>query len=117
MSRASVSRRRPRALAVCDRCGFQYNHDELQWQFQWAGPRLQNLRILVCRSCLDVPQEQLRTIVLPPDPVPVVNPRPEISTAMYISLREDGGACEREEGGGLFIYELEEVPGGTVFQT
>jgi len=24
-----------------------------------------------------VPQQQLRTIVLPPDPVPVMNPRPE----------------------------------------
>src|SRR5215475_13454291 len=73
----AVSRRNPRALAICDRCGFRFNHDELQWQFQWAGPRLQNLRILVCRSCLDIPQEQLRTIVLPPDPVPIQNPRPE----------------------------------------
>jgi len=26
---------------------------------------------------LDVPQEQLRTIILPPDPVPIQNPRPE----------------------------------------
>ena len=26
---------------------------------------------------MDVPQEQLRTILLPPDPVPVDNPRPE----------------------------------------
>jgi len=32
---------------------------------------------LVCKSCLDVPQEQLRTIILPPDPVPISNPRPE----------------------------------------
>lgn len=75
--RAATSRRYPRAHAICDRCGFEFNHDELQWQFQWAGPRLQNLRILVCRTCLDVPQEQLRTIVLPPDPVPIQNPRPE----------------------------------------
>src|SRR5215475_8346047 len=73
----AVSRRNPRALAICDRCGFRFNHDQLQWQFQWAGPRLQNLRILVCRTCLDVPQEQLRTIILPPDPVPNRDPRPE----------------------------------------
>lgn len=77
MTRASVSLRRPRAHAICDRCGFRYNHDELQWQFQWAGPKLQNLRLLVCKSCLDVPQEGLRTIILPPDPVPIENPRPE----------------------------------------
>ncbi len=77
MTRAAVSRSHPRAHAICDRCGFRYNHDDLQWQHQWAGPRLQNLRILVCRSCLDVPQEQLRTIILPADPVPIRDPRPE----------------------------------------
>ncbi len=77
MTRAAVSRSRPRALAICDRCGARYNHDELQWQFQWAGTKLQNLRLLVCKACLDEPQEQLRTIILPPDPVPIRDPRPE----------------------------------------
>lgn len=76
--RAQISARAPRATAICDRCGFFYNHDELQWQWDWLqGPRLFNLRILVCRTCLDVPQENGRTIVLPPDPVPILNPRPE----------------------------------------
>lgn len=75
---AQISARAPRALGVCDRCGSLYNLDTLQWQWDWQqGPRLFNLRILVCRSCLDVPQESGRTIVLPPDPVPVANPRPE----------------------------------------
>jgi hypothetical protein len=70
--------RAPRATAICDRCGFMYNHDQLQWQWDWQqGPRLFNLRILVCPTCLDVPQESGRTIVLPPDPVPIANPRPE----------------------------------------
>ena len=36
-----------------------------------------NLRILVCKRCLDVPQEQLRSIVLPADPVPKMNARPQ----------------------------------------
>lgn len=67
----------PRAFAVCDRCNFLYNHDQLRWQFQWAGPTLQNLRILVCQSCMDTPQIQLKTIILPPDPVPITNPRQE----------------------------------------
>ena len=76
--RAQVSQNAPRALAVCDRCGFMYNLDNLQWQWDWQqGPRLFNLRILVCPTCLDVPQESGRTIVLPPDPIPVHNPRPE----------------------------------------
>lgn len=51
--------------------------------------QLQNLRILVCtQTCLDVPQPQLRTIILPPDPVPVSNPRPElyrVEVPSYIS--------------------------------
>jgi hypothetical protein len=90
--RAQVSARAPRALGICDRCGFMYNLDQLQWQFDWLqGPRLFNLRIRVCRTCLDVPQESGRTIVLPPDPVPVAYPRPEnyvaadnpLSTLLY----------------------------------
>lgn len=73
----NVSPTRPRARAVCDRCGQIWQHDQLVWQFQWQGPKLQNLRILVCPPCLDIPQEQLRTIVLPPDPVPIQYARPE----------------------------------------
>jgi len=44
---------------------------------EWRGAQLQPLYIFVCRSCLDVPQEQLRAITLPADPVPVYLPRPE----------------------------------------
>jgi hypothetical protein len=43
----------------------------------WAGVQLINKRILVCPKCLDKPQQQLRAIVLPADPVPIRNPRPE----------------------------------------
>ncbi len=75
--RATVNARHPRAFAICDRCSALYNHDQLQWQFQWIAVKLQNIRLLVCESCLDKPQEQLRTIVLPPDPVPIMNARPE----------------------------------------
>ena len=73
--RASVSTRNPRAFGICDRCGFLYNHDRLQWQFDYAGAGLINKRILVCSPCLDTPQNQLRSIVLPPDPIPIENPR------------------------------------------
>lgn len=76
--RAQISARAPRALGICDRCGFQYNLDRLSWQWDWKfGPRLFNLRILVCPSCYDQPQESGRTVVLPPDPIPVMNARPE----------------------------------------
>ena len=78
---ATVSETSPRAHATCDRCGFEFLHSQLQWQFQWSGTKLQNLRLLVCRSCLDQPAEQLRTILIPPDPVPILNPRLENYTS------------------------------------
>jgi hypothetical protein len=76
--RAQISARAPRALGICQRCGFMYNLRDLQWQWDWLqGPRLRNLMIQVCPTCLDVPQESGRTIILPPDPVPVEFPLPE----------------------------------------
>lgn len=44
---------------------------------EWYGARVQNTNMLVCDTCMDDLQEQLRTIVIPPDPVPIKNPRPE----------------------------------------
>lgn len=75
--RASTDATAPRAWATCDRCGFVTNLYKLQWQFEYAGTGLINKRILVCDPCLDEPQRQLGTFVLPPDPVPVMNARPE----------------------------------------
>lgn len=75
--RAVTSSRNPRAHAICDRCGFRYNHDRLRFQMDWAGASMVNKRILVCESCYDMPQEQLRAIVLPADPMPIANPRVE----------------------------------------
>lgn len=73
--RARVSAKNPQAAAICDRCGFVYNHVNLTWQYDWAGASLINKRMLVCSTCYDVPQEQLRAIVVPADPVPISNPR------------------------------------------
>lgn len=75
--RARISSQNPQAAAVCDRCGHVYNHVDLSWQYDWAGASLINKRILVCDTCTDTPQQQLRTIVLPADPPPIMNARPE----------------------------------------
>lgn len=76
--RAQTNAHSPRAHAICQRCGFEYNLADLQWQWDWQqGPRLRNLMIQVCPSCLDKPQESGRTIILPPDPIPVAFPLPE----------------------------------------
>jgi hypothetical protein len=76
--RADINVNRPQALGVCDRCGFLYNHNKLMWQTDWRGPQVQNLRVLVCDMCLDTLQQNgQRTIVLPGDPIPINNARPE----------------------------------------
>lgn len=75
--RARTSAKNPRTFAVCMRCGIWNNRDKLDFQWQWRGAQLQNTWILVCPECLDVPQEQLRAIVLPPDPVPIFYPSVE----------------------------------------
>jgi len=75
--RARTSSRNPQAFGVCDRCGMWYNHYQLKWQYDWGGASLINKRILVCNPCYDTPQNQLRAIVLPADPMPIVNPRTE----------------------------------------
>lgn len=75
--RASIDSGNPSALGICDRCSFRFNLKDLNYQYEWAGPRLQNTQMLVCDGCLDKPQEQLRTIIIPADPEPVENPRPE----------------------------------------
>ena len=75
--RAITNRRNPVAHAICDRCGFRYNHPRLSWQFEYSGNQLINQRLLVCRTCLDVPQPQLKSRYVPADPLPIRDPRPE----------------------------------------
>lgn len=36
-----------------------------------------NTQLRVCSTCMDVPNEQMRAIVLQPDPLPAYQPRPE----------------------------------------
>ncbi len=89
--RARTSIKNPRAFGVCDRCGIWYNHVDLRWQMDWAGASLINKRILVCRSCEDVPQNQLRAIVIPADPVPIMNPRVESYIEAETNYRTTSG--------------------------
>lgn len=89
--RARTDARNPRAFAICDRCALWYNHYQLSWQYDWAGASLVNKRLLVCNKCNDTPQEQLRAIVVPADPVPIVNPRVEPYAWDEIDRRQVSG--------------------------
>ncbi len=89
--RARTSARSPQAHAICDRCGFRYNHVDLRWQFDWAGASLINKRLLVCNPCNDTPQQQLRAIVVPADPMPIMNPRVQNFVTAETSTRYTSG--------------------------
>lgn len=68
----------PQAAGQCMRCGFWYPLRTLVAQDVWAGQKLFSAQLLVCTTgnrCYDFPNEQLRTIVLPPDPPPIPNAR------------------------------------------
>lgn len=67
----------PRAFAVCDSCGSWYNRVSLLIQREWYGDSLADTGFRVCRRCLSKPQPQLKTVILPLDPVPIDDPRPE----------------------------------------
>lgn len=72
--RAKTRPSNPQAFGVCQRCGMWYNRNQLRNQHDWRGTALLPLWIFVCDECYDDPQEQLRAIVLPPDPIPIPLP-------------------------------------------
>jgi hypothetical protein len=75
---ARVDTTNPESYAQCDRCGLWFNRSDLVFQVEWAGMSLYSTGALVCTvgpKCFDLPQEQLRTIILPPDPPPIINAR------------------------------------------
>jgi len=68
----------PRAEGICDRCGLRHNLHRLKWQYAYQGSTmLQNTRFLVCYKCYDPPNPQDMPFILPPDPEPIFNTRPE----------------------------------------
>lgn len=110
--RASVSSSNPRAFGICDRCGFLYNHNRLQWQFDYAGAGLINKRLLVCNSCNDIPQSQLRAIVLPADPTPIQNPRVQDYVAASTDQRATSGPMTTDPITGLPVPQTTNLPTG-----
>lgn len=83
---AHLDPQRPAAFAICDCCGFLYNHRDLRWAQQWRGNKLEKTGYQHCPTCWDEPNPTLRPIVLPPDPVPVLNPRAEPLTVYVPSV-------------------------------
>lgn len=127
LGRAQISSTGPNAAAVCDRCGFVYNHIDLRWQNDYRGRNLANIRILVCERCEDEPQAQLKPRIIPPDPVSVKNARPERyceyesntrttqgnSVDFWTGLPIPGGDTRTTENGNTRSTQITgEAPGG-----
>lgn len=73
---APTNIRRPEPPGICDRCGRKFYLRLLQFQYEWGGFQLINTGLRVCPPCMDDPNPQFKAIIIGPDPVPVVNPRP-----------------------------------------
>ena len=109
--RARVDSSNPEAFAVCDRCGFWYNHVDLQYQFKVAGPTTVNTNLLVCDRCLDDLQLNLMTITLPPDPAPIADPRIEnfaIDEIDYLSPATGDVFVTEEDGDAIVTNQPSE---------
>lgn len=111
--RARISLRHPQAMGECDRCGFWRNLDGLTRQFQWAGNNLTDTGMLVCQdTCLDVPQNQFRSPILPADPMPRINPRPSPNvTQVPTSIGQP--LATSPENQGFTVYTLGITIAGT----
>lgn len=95
--RARTNATSPEAWGTSQRNGMVGNQRNLCWQMEWAGTQIINTRVLVWEDELDIPQRQLGTIILPPDPVsiPYAMPEPypidEVWERMMEASTEPGG--------------------------
>jgi hypothetical protein len=106
--RARTSRTSPKGKGECDRCGIWYQLDALRRQMQWSGSKLIDTGFLVCSHCLDTPQQQFRSIILPADPYPLPNPRPGKDAAAAAS----GGSNDRVSSTG-YVSDTSTYASGT----
>ena len=65
-----------------------------------------NTRVLVCDTCYDTPQQQLRAIVVPSDPTPILNARTQDFVAAETDYRVTSGQNTVDPVTGL------PIPGG-----
>ena len=89
--RARADATNPDAFKVCDRCAMWYNASDLKFQYDYRGRSLANIRILVCDTCYDTPQPQLKPRIIPPDPVPIQNARTELFAQYETNTRTTQG--------------------------
>jgi hypothetical protein len=72
-----IDPRNPEAVGQCDRGAHVVLRKDLKKEMVWRGDQLVWNGLLNCERHLDKPHPQDRSRRLPPDPVPVKDPRPE----------------------------------------
>jgi hypothetical protein len=70
-----IDEQSPFGLGICDYTGFVFNRKDLIKQMRWSGNAIVCTGFLVGRPYADIPNEQDRPPILPPDPVPLRDPR------------------------------------------
>jgi len=97
-----------KAIAICDRCGFQFRLKELKS----LVIKTKNVNILVCSECWEPDQPQLQLGMFPvDDPQGLRNPRPD-SSYLQSGLLADG-----EPGGGSRDIQWGWSPVGGAYAT
>jgi hypothetical protein len=106
----------PRGMGVCDGCSFWQNHRSLRKHMVYRGgisPVWDGM--LFCAKCYDVPNPapQFSRLTLYPDPVPLLNPRPQVPAP------DNGGYAYWVTEDGKFVNTLtdEDTWGGEFVQT
>ena len=72
-----IDENNPSALGICDVTGFVFLRKDLVRQMEWRGDSLQWTGLYVGRPYANIPNEQNRPSVSIPDPLPVLDPRPQ----------------------------------------
>lgn len=91
--RTTLNIEKPDPWGTSDRNGMVGDHSRMVWQFRYAGNELINTRLLVHPDEYDIPNEQFKTLILPPDPDPLMNARPE----QYVIDETDWRATQADE--------------------
>lgn len=66
------------AWTTCDTCGLIWSQSAMAFQYDFMGGYLpENRRLLRCPKCIDALMYQRKLIIIPPDPPPIYNTRPE----------------------------------------
>jgi hypothetical protein len=75
-TRTRIDPKKPEAIGYCDLTGFRVMRKDLVQQMEYRGTQLVWNGFLVYKDFVDEPNRQSGAIILGPDPIPVLNPRP-----------------------------------------